>query len=156
LDGAQALASSRRAALAQADIATAGMSLREIEIFRSLVIQLKGVAELNSGAHTIFAPVDSAFFRLPESAVTRFRTDATAYESSRWPEVLWHHVAAGSFSPAQLKNDELVPMVDGSLLKITVRDGKLFVDDASVVDVVPVRNGLLYLIDSVLIPKSTS
>jgi len=108
-----------------------------------LVDTLKG-----PGPFTVFAPTDEAFAKLPPGAL-----DGLIADPAKLKEVLLYHVVSGKVMAADVK-----PGVDktaeGTTVKITLKDGKVFVNRAQVVktDIV-CSNGVIHVIDAVLMPK---
>jgi uncharacterized surface protein with fasciclin (FAS1) repeats len=109
-----------------------------------LVDTLKG-----EGPFTVFAPTDEAFAKVPAETL-----DALAKDPAKLKEVLTYHVIAGEVMAADVKPGE-VETVAGKPLTIKVEDGKVMVGDATVVttDIVT-SNGVIHVIDTVLIPAS--
>ncbi len=111
-----------------------------------LVDTLKG-----KGPFTVFAPTDEAFSKLP----------AGTLESLLQPEnkdklkaILLYHVVAGDVTAAQAMKLSAAKTVNGQDLKIMVNDGTVMVNDAKVVKAdVLASNGVIHVIDTVLIPK---
>ena len=67
--------------------------------------------------------------------------------------ILEHHAAAPSYSPEILAEQADLDMVDGPKLKVVKKDGKLFVDDVEIKAAIAAKNGVIYVIDSVLLAK---
>jgi uncharacterized surface protein with fasciclin (FAS1) repeats len=111
-----------------------------------LVDTLKG-----PGPFTVFAPTDEAFAKLP----------AGTLESLLQPEnkaklagILTYHVAPGKVMAADVVKLTSAKTVNGQSVKIAVDDGKVKVDDANVVKTdVAASNGVIHVIDAVLLPK---
>ena len=111
-----------------------------------LVDTLKG-----KGPFTVFAPTDEAFAKLPAGTV----------ESLLKPEnkekliaVLTYHVVAGKVTSEEVVKLTSAKTVQGSEVKISVVEGKVHIDDAIVVAAdVAASNGVIHVIDSVLLPK---
>ena len=120
--------------------------------FTTLVkaVQAAGLVDTlkSAGPFTVFAPTDEAFAKLPPGAL-----DALIANPEKLKEVLLYHVVPGKVMAADVK-----PGVDktaeGEAVKISVRDGKVFVNKAQVVktDIV-CSNGVIHVIDAVLMPK---
>ncbi len=104
------------------------------------------------GPFTVFAPTDEAFAKLPEGTV----------ESLLKPEnkqalidILTYHVVAGEVKAAQVVSLDSATTVQGSDVAIQVKDGSVFVDNAKVVKAdVSASNGVIHVIDSVILPNS--
>lgn len=107
-----------------------------------LVDTLKG-----SGPFTVFAPTDEAFAKVPKADL-----DALLKDKAKLTAVLTYHVVAGKVMAADVKAGK-VKTAQGSELTVTTADG-VKVDGAHVVktDIVA-DNGVIHVIDSVLIPK---
>lgn len=110
-----------------------------------LVDVLKG-----EGPFTVFAPTDEAFAKLPEGTVEGLLADREALIA-----VLTYHVVPGRVMAEQVVSaGRMSPeTVQGSRLSIEVKDGKVHVDEATVVAAdVSARNGVIHVIDTVVIP----
>ena len=110
-----------------------------------LVDTLKG-----EGPFTVFAPTDEAFAALPEGTV----------ESLLLPEnkdqlvaILTYHVIAGKVMSTDLANEMMAPTVQGSDITI-MTEGGVTVNGANVVTAdIEASNGVIHVIDSVLLPE---
>ncbi len=109
-----------------------------------LVTQLKG-----PGPYTVFAPTDAAFAKIPKADL-----DALLKDKVKLAKVLTHHVFAGNANSKDLAMLKDLSVASGGRLSIEVGKGTLKVGGANVVkaDVV-VSNGIIHVIDAVLIPK---
>jgi len=112
-----------------------------------------GLAETLSGAgpFTVFAPTNAAFEKLPAGAVEgllkpEMKADLTS--------VLTYHVVAGAFKAADLKDGQKIKTVQGKELTVSIKDGKVMIDGATVTiaDVIS-SNGVTHVIDAVVMPK---
>ena len=112
-----------------------------------LVDTLKG-----AGPFTVFAPTDDAFKKVPAAtlAALLLPENKTALQS-----VLTYHVVAGKVLAKDVVklNGQSVKTVNGQSVKIMVSGGKVMVNDANVVttDIIA-KNGVIHVLDSVLIP----
>src|SRR5690606_8364775 len=108
-----------------------------------LVDTLKG-----PGPFTVFAPTDEAFAKIPKD-----KLDALLKDKAALTKVLTYHVVPGKVMAKDVKAGE-VKTVEGSPLTVTMQGGKVGVDNASVVKAdVAADNGVIHVIDSVLMPK---
>ena len=107
-----------------------------------LVETLKG-----KGPFTVFAPTDEAFAKIPKADL-----DALLKDKAKLTAVLTYHVVAGKVMAADVKAGK-VKTVQGSELTITTAGG-VQVDGAKVVktDIVA-DNGVIHVIDTVVMPK---
>lgn len=124
------------------------------EDFSTLVAAVKaaelGEALGGDGPFTIFAPTNAAFEKLPEGTVA---TLLKPENKSKLQSILKYHVVSGKVMAADVKPGE-VPTLQGSKLTVTTKDGEVMVDGAKVVktDLVG-KNGVIHVIDSVILPK---
>ena len=101
------------------------------------------------GPFTVFAPSDEAFAKLPAGTVENLLADKEALK-----RVLTYHVVSGRVAAADVVNLDFAPTVQGQSARIQVRDGNVFVDDAKVVATdVEASNGIIHVIDTVLMPR---
>ena len=113
-----------------------------------------GLAETLSGKgpFTVFAPTDSAFAKLPAGTV---ETLVKPENKAKLTSILTYHVVAGAWKSTDLKEGEqMVKTLQGQELKITKKDGKVWVNNAMVetADVIS-SNGVTHVIDTVLMPS---
>ena len=107
-----------------------------------LVDTLKG-----PGPFTVFAPTDAAFAKVPKAQL-----DALLADKAKLTAVLTSHVVSGKVMAKDVKAGK-VKTVQGSELTIATAGG-VMVDNAKVTatDIVA-DNGVIHVIDSVVIPK---
>ena len=100
-----------------------------------------------SGPFTVFAPTDAAFAKVPKQDL-----DALLADKSKLVAVLTYHVVPGSVMAKDVKAGK-VKTVQGSDLTLSTSGG-VKVDGANVVktDIVA-DNGVIHVIDSVVLPK---
>ena len=108
-----------------------------------LVPTLKG-----KGPFTVFAPTDAAFPKVPKGDL-----DALLADKAKLTAVLTYHVVPGTVMAKDVKSGK-VKTVQGSELTLAASGGGVMVDNAQVVkaDIVA-DNGVIHVIDSVVIPK---
>lgn len=109
------------------------------------------VAPLSStGPFTIFAPLNSAFDKLPEGTVDGLLKPDQADELS---DILSYHTYVGVIKEDQMSDGQTLGMVNGKNITITMVDGKPIINGkAKIVATVPASNGVVYAIDEVLLP----
>jgi len=111
------------------------------------------VDTLNGGDFTVFAPVDSAFAKLPKATLKLL---ATPKGAKTLTTVLTYHVVAGQMNPKDIAGKTL-KTVQGEKLKISGTADKLKSQKANVIcGGVKTANATVYLIDSVMMPPSMS
>ncbi|MFM2035785.1 MAG: hypothetical protein RL459_1050 [Pseudomonadota bacterium] len=107
-----------------------------------LIDTLKG-----KGPFTVFAPTDEAFAKVPKADL-----EALLKDKAKLTAVLTYHVVAGKVMAADVKAGK-VKTVQGSELTVTTAGG-VKVDGANVVATdIAADNGVIHVIDSVVIPK---
>lgn len=109
-----------------------------------LVETLKG-----KGPFTVFAPTDEAFAKLPAGTV-----EALLKDKEKLTKILLYHVVSGNVMAKDVVKLKSAKTVQGSSVKITVKDGKVMVDNANVVKTdIAASNGVIHVIDTVILPK---
>jgi uncharacterized surface protein with fasciclin (FAS1) repeats len=104
-----------------------------------------------AGPYTVFAPSDEAFAKLPKGTVE----DLLKPENKeKLKSILTYHVIPGKVMAADIKGKKTsVKTVQGSDLAVDATDG-VKVNDANVVTAdVAASNGVIHIIDSVVMPK---
>lgn len=111
-----------------------------------LVTTLKG-----TGPFTVFAPTDAAFAKLPAGTLdTLLKPENKAMLQS----ILKYHVVAGKVLAADVVNLTKATTVQGQDVTITVSGALVKVNDATVTTTdVQATNGVIHVIDTVLLPK---
>lgn len=105
----------------------------------------------NAGPFTVFAPTNAAFDALPAGTVDNLLKPENKGKLS---DILQYHVGIGVFTEDLLPDGKELFTALGPNLKITKKDGQMMVNDAKVLGLVPASNGLIYIIDKVLLPPA--
>ena len=109
-----------------------------------LVDTLKG-----TGPFTVFAPTDAAFAKLPTGTVGALLKDIPKLTA-----ILTYHVVPSQVMAADVVKLTSAVSVEGSALSIAVVGGKVMVNNAEVIAAdVPAANGVIHVIDQVLLPS---
>ena len=105
----------------------------------------------NAGPFTVFAPLNSAFEKLPAGTVEGLLKPEQADALS---DVLGYHTYVGVIKEENMTDGQSLGMVNGKNIKITIVDGKPVINGkAKIVATVPASNGIVYAIDEVLLPE---
>ena len=98
---------------------------------------------------TVFAPVDSAFAKLPPAALKA----ALADPKGLLTKILTNHVVKGKLTPDMLAGDHKT--LEGGTLKITGSGEAFKVNGANniICGNVPTANATVYIVDGVLLPS---
>jgi transforming growth factor-beta-induced protein len=116
----------------------------EFNTLVSAVIQADLVSTLKSaGPFTVFAPTDAAFAALGVDLASLSREDLT--------NILLYHVVEGSVFSTDL-SDGSVPTANGSFINVELGPGVKINDSNVVIANVQTTNGVIHVIDQVLIP----
>ncbi len=105
----------------------------------------------NAGPFTVFAPTNAAFDKLPagtlEDLLKPENKDALA-------NILEYHVSLGVYKADALEDGQVLGQVNGGNITISNKDGKLMIGNAAVIASIPASNGIIHVIDNVLLPPS--
>ena len=105
----------------------------------------------NSGPYTVFAPTNAAFDLLPKGTVEGLLVPDKKKDLAN---ILQYHVAVPVLKENMLKDGQKLGMANGDNATISVKDGKIMINDANVVGSVMASNGIVYVIDKVLLPPA--
>lgn len=126
------------------------------ENFTTLVTALQAAdlveALQGEGPFTVFAPTNEAFEALPEGAL-----DALIADPEALTDVLLYHVAEGEAMAADVLelDGQKVESLSGQYLDITIDEETVLIDNAQVVIAdVKASNGVIHVIDTVLLPET--
>ncbi|CAL2082274.1 Fasciclin [Tenacibaculum dicentrarchi] len=129
-----------------------------LDDFKTLVVAIKTAglenSLVNAGPLTVFAPVNTAFDKLPEGTI------ASLLKSENKPKlafILKNHVAPANYTIKTLdknvrKNRKLY-MASGKYLEVTKKNDELYVGGTKILKSVKVSNGWIHVIGDVLVPS---
>ena len=101
----------------------------------------------SEGSYTVFAPTDEAFSKLPQEALAALLQDIPKLK-----RILTYHVVFGDVRAEDLQQIEEAATVEGSIVAIENNNG-IKVNDANVLQTdIIADNGVIHIIDGVLIP----
>jgi uncharacterized surface protein with fasciclin (FAS1) repeats len=120
--------------------------------FNTLVsaVQAAGLTDTlkGPGPFTVFAPTDEAFASIPKE-----KLDALLKDKAALTKVLTYHVVPGKVMASDVKAGA-VKTVEGSPLAVSIKGGKVNVNNANVVKTdVLADNGVIHVIDKVVMPN---
>lgn len=127
--------------------------------FTTLVaaVQAAGVEDalVNAGPLTVFAPLNSAFEKLPEGTVESLLEPEN---KAKLAYILKNHVAPANYPERQLKKEakkgRKLYMASGQYLEVENKGGKIFVGGTEVLMSVKVSNGWIHVVNDVLVPAN--
>ncbi|MBS1626932.1 MAG: fasciclin domain-containing protein [Bacteroidetes bacterium] len=104
----------------------------------------------NAGPFTVFAPTNEAFNKLPAGTVEGLLKPEKKNDLT---DILQYHVAVGVYKPDALQDGQTIGEANGGNVTISKKDGKIVINGvANVIATVPASNGIVYVIDGVLLP----
>lgn len=102
------------------------------------------------GPFTVFAPTDEAFAKLPEGTVESLLKDKKALTN-----ILLYHVVSGNVMASDVVKLDKATTISKNDVMVSVVDGKVFINKSQVTTAdVEASNGVIHIIDTVLIPES--
>lgn len=102
-----------------------------------------------SGPLTVFAPTDEAFAKLPEGTVENLVKPENV---ATLREILKYHVTTSAIQPEWFKEGRTLSMANGKKATEHVNGEELSLNDAKIIARIPAENGMVYVIDTVLLP----
>ncbi len=124
--------------------------------FSTLVaaVQAAGLVDVLSGEgpFTVFAPTNAAFAKLPAGTVESLLEPAN---KQQLVDILTYHVVAGKVYAKDVVELTEATTVNGADISIKVTDAGVQINDATVVTTdIKASNGVIHVIDTVIIPGS--
>jgi len=150
--GVLAMAMPAASGSAQMDIVDTAVAAGSFKTLAT-ALQAAGLVETlkGKGPFTVFAPTDEAFSKLPAGTVESLLKPEN---KEKLKAILLYHVVSGDVTAAQVVKLASAKTVNGQDLKLTVNDGSVMVNEAKVVKAdVLASNGVIHVIDTVLLPK---
>ena len=108
-------------------------------------------ALVNVGPLTVFAPTDAAFGALPEGTIENL---VKPENKDVLANILKYHVTPGNFSETILTKLKKLGQANNQYVTVNVVDGKPVIGGANIVASVKAGNGIVHVIDKVLLPPS--
>lgn len=130
-------------AMASKDHSTLVAALKQADLVTSLS---------NAGPFTVFAPVNAAFDKLPAGTLeSLMKDDKKAYLQN----ILQYHVAVAVLKADSFTDGQVIGMVNGDNVTVSVKNGKVMLNNsATIIASIPASNGIIHVIDAVLLPPS--
>lgn len=111
------------------------------------VADLKEVL-MGEGPFTVFAPTDEAFAKIPQEALNALLADKEALK-----KVLLYHVVPGSLDASAVLGSDTLESANQLSLDVNLREGVPYINDSQITATnVVARNGVIHVIDTVLMP----
>lgn len=103
----------------------------------------------NAGPFTVFAPTNAAFDKLPKGTVDDLLKPAN---KEKLRLILQHHVTTSALDVDQFSDGQVVGMADGTNATISKKGADTFINDAKILASVRGSNGMVHVIDGVIVP----
>ncbi len=105
----------------------------------------------NAGPFTVFAPTNDAFGKLPAGTVEGLLKPEAKGDLRN---ILEYHVFVGVIKTENMKDGRTLNQANLDNVTIGVKDGKYTVNGAAILASVPASNGIVHVIDAVLLPPA--
>jgi uncharacterized surface protein with fasciclin (FAS1) repeats len=106
---------------------------------------------VNAGPLMVFAPTNEAFAALPEGTVEDLlkpeNKDALA-------NILKFHVTPGNYSKEFLMKFKKLGQANDQNVAVEVKDGEVYVGGAKIIASIPAGNGIVHVVDKVMLPPA--
>jgi uncharacterized surface protein with fasciclin (FAS1) repeats len=132
-----------KVAVGSPDHTTLVAALKQAELVTSLS---------NAGPFTVFAPTNAAFDKLPAGTVDGLMKDEKKEDLQN---ILQYHVAVAVYKTENMKDGQVIGQANGDNVTLSIKDGKVMVNGtATIVASIPATNGIIHVIDAVLLPPA--
>jgi uncharacterized surface protein with fasciclin (FAS1) repeats len=105
----------------------------------------------NAGPFTVFAPTNAAFDKLPAGTVEGLLKPE---KKDALTDILGYHTYVGVLKTSYLSDGQKFEQVNGGYVTIGKKDGKVTVNGSEIVASIPTSNGIIHVINDVLLPPS--
>jgi len=107
-------------------------------------------ALVNAGPFTVFAPTNDAFAELPPGTVEEL---VKPENKLKLQDILEYHVYIGSLKADVLTDGRVLGMANGGKVTCGVDGDVVTINGAKIAASVPTSNGIVHIIDKVLLPE---
>lgn len=105
----------------------------------------------NVGPFTVFAPVNAAFDQLPAGTLESL---VKPENQRKLRDILEYHVLLGVYKKADLVHGRKMGTADGRSVEIEIlENGDVLVNGGKIIGTVEASNGVIHVIDKVLVPN---
>lgn len=107
----------------------------------------------NAGPFTVFAPTNEAFDKLPKGTLDDLMKPEN---KEKLQDILQYHVYVGIIKPEMMQDGQTLNEVNSGNITIQKSaDGKITINNsAHIIASIPASNGIIHVIDGVLLPPS--
>lgn len=130
-------------AVGSADHSTLVAALKQAEYVNDLA---------NAGPFTVFAPTNAAFNNLPAGTVDDLMKPENR---DKLRDILEYHVSVGVYKQDYIADGQTINQANLKNITVNIKDGKILVNNsANVVATILAANGIVYVVDAVLLPPA--
>ena len=139
--------------VSQKDVVKIAVSSKDHTTLVAALKQADYVDDLsNAGPFTVFAPTNDAFNKLPAGTVDGLMKDDKKPDLQN---ALEYHVAVGVYKTENMQDGQKINMANLGDITLSVKDGKVMVNGtATIVASIPAANGIIHVVDAVLLPPA--
>jgi len=139
--------------VSQKDVVKVAVSSKEHTTLVAALKQAELVTALsNAGPFTVFAPTNAAFGKLPAGTVEGLMKDDKKEDLQN---ILQYHVTLSALDTSSFTDGQILGMVNGDNVTVNIKDGKVMLNNsATIVASVKASNGIVHVIDGVLLPPA--
>src|SRR6188768_691997 len=139
--------------VSQKDVVKIAVSSKDHTTLVAALKQAEYVDDLsNAGPFTVFAPTNDAFNKLPAGTVDGLMKDD---KKADLQNILEYHVAVGVYKTENMHDGQKINMANLGDITLSVKDGKVMVNGiANIVASIPAANGIIHVVDAVLLPPA--
>ena len=106
----------------------------------------------NAGPFTVFAPTNAAFDKLPAGTVEGLMKDD---KKADLQNILQYHVAVAGYKTENMHDGQIIGQANGDNITLSVKDGKVMINGtATIITTITATNGIIHVIDEVLLPPA--
>lgn len=137
----------------QKDVVKVAMGSKDHTTLVAALKQADLVTSLsNAGPFTVFAPTNEAFSKLDKATLNALMTDE---KKADLQNILQYHVTVSAMKAESFQNGQTLGMVNGDNVTISIKDGKVVLNNtATIIASIPASNGIIHVIDAVLLPPT--
>ncbi len=105
----------------------------------------------NAGPFTVFAPTNAAFDKVPKETLDNLMKDENRADLEN---ILQYHVYVGVLKAEYMQDGQTFNQVNGDNITIKKTGDKLTVNGANILASIPASNGIIHVVDAVLLPPA--
>lgn len=105
----------------------------------------------NAGPFTVFAPTNAAFDALPKGTVEELLKPENV---DKLRGILQHHVTTSAYDVADLTDGMTLGMADGGSVTVKKAGNDITIDGAKIIASVRGSNGMVHVVDAVIVPAA--